>query len=164
MIDREELRGLYRASAIKCALIAAVPIVAVVLALWLGPGQSSGPDALTPDPLTLAILGVGCVLPFGVVPWLRRSMRRSLAVPATPAEATAAHAASVASVAIVECDAWVAPSVFGLLAVMEGGSMIFAFVGFAISVAGVAYSFPRWSAVAARADYLESPRVAMPLA
>lgn len=53
-----------------------------------------------------------------------------------------------------------ASPVFRLLAVMEGGPMTFAFVGFAISVAGIVYSFPRWPAVAARANYLEDPRVA----
>lgn len=99
-------------------------------------------------------------MPLAVVPLLRRSTRRKLAWPATPQEATAAQAASIAALALLECYFWLAGSLWGFMAVMEGGPITFAYVGAAVSLAGLAYSFPRWSTVTARADALESPRSA----
>lgn len=158
MIDREELRRRYRAVAIRCALMAMVPVIALGFTLWVRATSFAGSGATPADPMMLVILGSGLVIPFGVVYWLRRSMRNRLAMPATSAEATVAHTMSFASLALMECDGWMAASVFGMLIVLEGGPIAFAYVGFVISVAGFFYSFPRWSAVVARAELLEAPR------
>ena len=142
MTDRSELERMYRRSVRTCLLIAVVPLVLVVIAFVMAdPAVPGAPGSGTAGLMYLVILGVVGLSPLVTAPLIRSVGKRVASISAegiSPADA-------VALFSTAECAVWVIAALMGFVGFVQGAPWAYLLAGVAVSLAGMAYSFPRWS-------------------
>ena len=142
MTDQSELERMYKRSVRTCLLIGVVPLVLVGVAFMLAdPAVPGGPGSGTASLVFLVILGVVGLSPLVTAPLIRSAGKRVASISAegiSPEDAAALFSTA-------ECAVWVIAALMGFVGFVQGAPWAYLLVGVAISLAGMAYTFPRWS-------------------
>lgn len=148
MVDRAELKALYRQAVKTCLALILVPVLLVGVALFMYDQGGLGSEAV--DPLLFWIWGFMALQPLWIVP-----LYRFVITPRAIALAPESPEPVIASQAITEYALWELSTLMGFVIFFMSGIWIWFLATLALTFAGFAVSFPRWSDWTERADKLD---------
>jgi hypothetical protein len=151
MIDRERLAASRKAFLRSYWMIAAMPLALVALGWWVASAGGDGASTTAPRTfgiLTAATLALGVAVLLGV-PLLRARWRGA----ASPSPATSTTlSGGLMSHLFIELALWEALAMFGFTAAFAGEPLAVLFGACLVSLGGILYTYPRWSAWEDAAD------------